>query len=86
MIIRANLDNGWGGEIETEGGRLSLRDVTAVYYRHPQDFEFPEGLSLPERRFARAQAQFGLGGVLTSLRARWVNHPSAIGDNEYKPR
>ncbi|MBB6174189.1 glutathione synthase/RimK-type ligase-like ATP-grasp enzyme [Nocardiopsis mwathae] len=43
-------------------------------------------MSGPERTFAHAQARIGLGGVLASLRARWINPPSALADCEYKPR
>lgn len=46
----------------------------------------PSAMSGPERRFARAQARVGLGGVLASLPVTWINHPSALADCEYKPR
>jgi hypothetical protein len=86
MSLRAHLADGWSGEIAVNGEAVALRDVTAIYYRHPRDFDLPAGLSEPERRFANAEARVGLGGALASLPARWVNHPSAISDNEYKPR
>src|SRR5699024_8013781 len=38
-----------------------------------------------ERRFAMVESRFGLGGILTSLSARWVSHPAAMADAEYKP-
>lgn len=65
---------------------VPLADVTAVYYRRPGDFDLPAELSGPEQRFAHAQARVGLGGVLASLPARWMNHPAALADGEYKPR
>jgi len=65
---------------------MDLGEVTAVFYRRPSDFGLPEGMSGPERLFARAQARVGLGGILASLPARWINHPSALADAEYKPR
>ncbi|GAA1720212.1 ATP-grasp ribosomal peptide maturase [Fodinicola feengrottensis] len=77
---------GWGGEVEVAGQVLRLRDVAAVYYRKPGAFDLPAGLSEPERRFCNAQARTGVGGVLASLAARWVSHPGAIADAEYKPR
>ena len=77
----------WSGEIEsTGGGRLALDDVIAVYYRKPRDFDLPSAMSEPERRFARAQARVGVGGVLSSLPVRWINHPAALADATYKPR
>ncbi|MGH3718168.1 MAG: ATP-grasp ribosomal peptide maturase [Pseudonocardiaceae bacterium] len=86
MTLRAQLGDRWRGPITLAGQTVNVEDVTAVYYRHPRDFDLPTGLSEPERRFAHAQARVGLGGVLASLPARWVNHPCAISDNEYKPR
>lgn len=85
MTLRAELGDRWRGPVSLAGETINVEDVTAVYYRHPRDFELAAGLSEPERRFAHAQARVGLGGVLSSLLARWVNHPSAISDNEYKP-
>jgi glutathione synthase/RimK-type ligase-like ATP-grasp enzyme len=46
----------------------------------------PDGLSGPERRFSHAQARVGLGGVLASMPVRWLSHPSALANAEYKPR
>jgi ATP-grasp ribosomal peptide maturase len=65
---------------------VDLADVSSVFYRRPGDFDIPAGMSGPERQFARSQARIGVGGVLSSLPARWVNHPSALADAEYKPR
>ncbi|MFD8914083.1 RimK domain-containing protein [Streptomyces sp. NPDC059575] len=42
-------------------------------------------MSGPEERFAAAQARAGLGGVLSALECRWVNHPTAMARAEYKP-
>lgn len=75
----------WLGEFVTGEVRVRLAEVTAVYYGKPTDFELPAGLSDPELRFSRAQARIGLGGVLASLPARWVSHPSALADAAYKP-
>src|SRR5262245_11230460 len=89
MNLNARLDDGrpgWQGEITAEGHTLRLSEVTAVYYRKPRNFDLPEGLSGPERRFSHAQARVGLGGVLASLPVRWFSHPSSLADAEYKPR
>ncbi len=83
--VTARLEGGWRGEVETPDGTFSWEDVSAVFYRRPRDFDMPDGMSGPEQRFARAQARVGLGGVLSSLPAIWVNHPSALADAEYKP-
>lgn len=89
MELSASLDgrgDGWSGTIVTDLGELPLEQVTAVYYRRPRTFDLPAGLSGPEQRVARAQARVGLGGVLASLPARWMNRPAALADCEFKPR
>ncbi|HET9256532.1 MAG TPA: hypothetical protein VFO16_15230 [Pseudonocardiaceae bacterium] len=67
-------------------GGFCWEEISAVFYRRPRDFDMPAAMSGPERRFARAQARVGLGGVLASLPVKWINHPSALADCEYKPR
>jgi ATP-grasp ribosomal peptide maturase len=64
---------------------VDLSRVGGVYYRAPGAFRFPEGMSGPEARFAAAQARAGLGGVLSALKCRWVNHPTAMARAEFKP-
>ncbi|MEV7281025.1 ATP-grasp ribosomal peptide maturase [Streptomyces sp. NPDC093111] len=82
---RIDARRGWAGGLATAHRALDLSDVSAVYYRAPNPFDFPAGLSGPERRFAAAQARAGLGGVITALDCRWVNHPSHMSRAEYKP-
>lgn len=91
--IRINMDArleltgaDWLGELVTGEVRVRLAEITAVYYGKPTDFELPAGLSGPELRFSRAQARVGVGGVLASLPARWVSHPSALADASFKPQ
>ncbi|GIG63695.1 ATP-grasp ribosomal peptide maturase [Longispora fulva] len=85
--LAARLGAGWSGTFTGNGGpRLALEDVTAVYYRRPSDFTMPDGMSGPELGFARSQARVGVGGVLASLPVKWINHPGALADVEYKPR
>ncbi|MGH3915566.1 MAG: ATP-grasp ribosomal peptide maturase [Pseudonocardiaceae bacterium] len=84
--VTANLARGWCGKVETSEGTFSWEEISAVFYRRPRDFDMPAAMSGPERRFARAQARVGLGGVLASLPVTWINHPSTLADCEYKPR
>lgn len=84
--LTARLGQGWCGEVETPDGSFVWDEISAVLYRRPGDFDLPSGMSGPERRFARAQARVGLGGVLASLPVKWINNPSALADCEYKPR
>ncbi|MFC4912279.1 MvdC/MvdD family ATP grasp protein [Actinomadura gamaensis] len=82
--LRLDRD-GWCGRLTTPDGTIPLEDVTAVYYRQPQPFRFPDSLSEPERRFANVEARFGFGGVFMSLPVRWVSHPARLADAEYRP-
>lgn len=84
--VTARLEHGWCGEVQTPDDAFFWEEISAVFYRRPRDFTMPSSMSGPEQRFSRAQARVGLGGVLASLPAKWINHPSALADCEYKPR
>ncbi len=85
--LSVTLSGGWRGAFTPDAcEELRWEEMTAVLYRRSRDFQFPESMSEPERRFARAQARVAIGGVLASLPVRWINHPSALADAEYKPR
>ncbi|WP_227870085.1 MvdC/MvdD family ATP grasp protein [Streptomyces otsuchiensis] len=85
--ITAELRSGgyWDGRLEHDGRGADLGEVRAVWWRKPRDFSYAEGMTAPEREFATSQTRRGLGGVLGSIPAIWVNHPSAIADCT-KPR
>jgi ATP-grasp ribosomal peptide maturase len=73
------------GWLTTPSRVVPLGAVRSLYYRRPTGFDFSH-LEPQAARFAAAQARFGLGGVLASLSGcRYVNHPNAISDAEYKP-
>jgi ATP-grasp ribosomal peptide maturase len=73
------------GWLTTPSRVIALGAVRSLYYRRPTSFSFPH-LEPQAARFAAAQARFGLGGVLAGLPGcRYVNHPNAIADAEYKP-
>ncbi|WP_030740264.1 ATP-grasp ribosomal peptide maturase [Streptomyces sp. NRRL S-31] len=82
---RIDQEQAWTGELTAERRMVELSRVGAVYYRAPGAFRFPDGMSGPEERFAAAQARAGVGGVLSALECRWVNHPTAMARAEYKP-
>jgi ATP-grasp ribosomal peptide maturase len=90
LTMSAYLDHqtatpGLRGWIQTPSRVASLCDIRALYYRRPSGFSYSQ-LEPQAGRFAAAQALFGLGGVLASLPGcRYVNHPNAIADAEYKP-
>lgn len=77
----------WTGTLRADAEQVELGDVSAVYYRRPTDFAVSREMSEPEQQFARAQARAGVGGVLSALPVRWINHPAAMADvDDYKPR
>ncbi|QOV38778.1 hypothetical protein IM697_10590 [Streptomyces ferrugineus] len=82
---RVDARRGWSGGLATPLRTVDLADVSAVYYRTPTPFDLPATMSGPERRFAAAQARAGLGGIISALDCRWVNHPAAMSRAEYKP-
>ncbi|MFD4974849.1 MvdC/MvdD family ATP grasp protein [Streptomyces sp. NPDC058424] len=53
---RIDQECAWTGELTTEHRTVELSRVGAVYYRAPGAFQFPQGMSGPEERFAAAQA------------------------------
>ncbi|MFE0151359.1 MvdC/MvdD family ATP grasp protein [Nonomuraea sp. NPDC059007] len=75
---------GWKGALTTPQAVIDLEDISAIYYRQSQPYSFPANLSEPERRFATIETRFGLGGLLASLPAHWVSHPSHTADAEYR--
>lgn len=82
-VLRDEL--GWHGWVETEHGQIHLNKVKAIYYRRPTSFLFPEDVTGNDLAFAAAEARRGFGGLLFSLRARWMNHPGRVADAEFKP-
>jgi glutathione synthase/RimK-type ligase-like ATP-grasp enzyme len=64
---------------------VDLDEIHAVWYRSPEACQMPADLSSAERHHAFLEAKYGLGGVLSSLPALWVNHPARLADASYKP-
>lgn len=86
LRLVASLGSAAGpGWLHAAGARIDLDAVRSIYRRSPTFFDFPNGMSAPEHRFASAEAVQGFGGVLAGVRCRWVNHPGRVADAEYKP-
>lgn len=87
LTIAGRIDarRGWAGGLSTPHRVVDLAEIAGVYYRRPNMFRLAEGMSEPERGFAAAQARAGLGGIISALDCRWVNHPAAMSRAEYKP-
>lgn len=80
------VDGHWTGTLTAGGRIIDLQEVRSVWYRSPSAFTFPEALSETERHWAMSESKLGVGGVLTSLPALWINPPSRNADASYKPR
>lgn len=86
LVMNARVGpDGLEVELVTSQRSVHVRDIKSVWYRHPSHFVFPEGMSEPERRHAAAEARCGVGGLLSSINALWVNFPSKEAD-VLKPR
>jgi hypothetical protein len=77
---------GWRGEIAAYGRRVALEEIGAVWWWHPG---LPQVAVPPEcgpgwERWARREAAAGLGGVLSALECRHVNHPGATFAGQVK--
>lgn len=85
LNLEAELRHGrWTGRLTTLHHSVEL-EISAIWYRSPTTFRFPDPLSPVERQHAHTEAKLGLGGVLTALPALWVNHPARNADAGYKP-
>jgi ATP-grasp ribosomal peptide maturase len=79
---------GWSTRLEGLDGELAevdLDSVSGVLYRRPTRFKVPDGLSDAEQVYAVSEARYGLGGLLASLDALWLNEPGCVARAEYKP-
>ncbi len=86
LSVSAGLRGGrWAGHLRTPAHIVELEEIHAVLYRSPEAYHMPTTLTGPERHHAFMEAKYGLGGVLSSLDALWVNHPSRLADAAYKP-
>ncbi|WP_433892245.1 ATP-grasp ribosomal peptide maturase [Streptomyces sp. CA-111067] len=74
----------WGGRLRTASRELDLGRVAAVYHRRPSPWRFHH-LPAQAAAFAANEARHGLGALLANLpRARYVNHPGAVNQAEFK--
>lgn len=88
LVLEALLDNEgqWAGVLRTKHRTVDLGTIRSIWYRDPGAFSFAEGMTEVERAYAYREARLGLGGVLASSDALWVNHPNRSADAVYKPR
>ncbi|MFD7596337.1 ATP-grasp ribosomal peptide maturase [Kitasatospora sp. NPDC059812] len=78
--------DGQRGTLTTATRVLGLGRVRSVWYRRPSTYEAPAGMEGQDAAFCRAQAHWGVGGILAALPgAHYVNHPWRVREAEHKP-
>ncbi|MGH3692666.1 MAG: ATP-grasp ribosomal peptide maturase [Pseudonocardiaceae bacterium] len=85
LDARLSSDGCWIGELSTSHRMVDLEAIRSIWHRDPGAFSFTESMTEVERAYAHREARLGLGGVLVSLDALWVNHPNRAADAAYKP-
>ncbi|MFJ2577335.1 ATP-grasp ribosomal peptide maturase [Kitasatospora aureofaciens] len=80
------LAGGQRGTLTTTSRTLDLDRVRSVWYRRPSMYEAPAGMDGQDAAFARAEAYWGVGGIIAALPgAHFVNHPWHNRAAEHKP-
>ncbi|MFE3501945.1 ATP-grasp ribosomal peptide maturase [Kitasatospora sp. NPDC059146] len=78
--------HGQRGTLTTASRSLDLGRVRSVWNRRPSVYRAPAGMEGQDAAFARSQAHWGVGGILSALPgAQYVNHPWRVREAEHKP-
>ncbi len=68
------------------GGVLDLDAVHAVWWRRPQPFRLPPGMTAQaHRRFVLSELTTAVQGLFQTMPARWINPPTADQVAAHKP-
>jgi ATP-grasp ribosomal peptide maturase len=84
LTLVGELDANWTGSLCQPNREVRLDGIGCAWYRRPTAFQFPDGLTTEEYRWAQHEARRAVGGILGAL-PRWLNHPWDIARSEYKP-
>jgi hypothetical protein len=79
-----NAKGAWRATWDTGDRTINLSKVDCAWLRRPGVFRVEADMSGGMRDFCLAEARLGFGGVLAHL--KWLSHPFAIAEAEYKPR
>ncbi|MFJ5851194.1 RimK family alpha-L-glutamate ligase [Streptomyces sp. NPDC092903] len=83
--ITATLsDHGWEGTVEVRGRTVDLARISAILRWHPGPPRIPGTRPAAERQWMTRETTAGLGGVLSSLPCRHINHPVAVRGAQVK--
>jgi hypothetical protein len=65
-------------ELESNGLVIDVERIRSVWWRRPEGFRLPDGLSAWESEFARAELEQAYRGLWSALDCYWMSHPDAI--------
>jgi glutathione synthase/RimK-type ligase-like ATP-grasp enzyme len=68
-----------------DGARIPMDSVTAVWWRRPQAFGFPEIKDPAHRHFAQSEAATAFQGMYQASSALWINHVVRDAAAAHKP-
>ena len=68
-----------------DGGMLDFDTIRSVWWRRPQPFKLPAGMTPAHQRFALSEATTAFQGLYQSLDAFWVNIPAHDAVAAHKP-
>ncbi len=67
------------------GGALDLDRIKAVWWRRPQSFMPPPGMSPDHQRFVLSETASAFQGLYQALDAFWINNPAGDSVAAHKP-
>ena len=67
------------------GGALDLKTIRGVWWRRPQPFKPPPGMSQANLRFALSESMTAFQGLYQALDAFWINEPARDAVAAHKP-
>lgn len=78
---------GWKGHIRlpSTGRRIDITDIRSIWWRRPEPFKLPKGMSEQEKSFARFELGHLFAGLWPLLQCYWISVPSNIRQAGWKP-
>jgi ATP-grasp ribosomal peptide maturase len=87
VSLSARFSGGqWAGTLRSGPRTVDLAEIRSIWNRGTRRCRWPAGMSEAECQHADLETRLAFGGVLADLPVRWINHPGAQADADYKPR
>ena len=80
-----SIDSGVQAYLETDRGRVDIREVSAIWYRRPGFFDLPEELDRSEAHWLRKECGHAISSVYRMIDAFWLSDPLCIARCSLKP-